>query len=86
MQHRFRRLAAVFAFGVLPFTLTACPGDDDGNAEVEDIAPDEDVDVSGDASVGEDGVDVEGEGSVDDGEDGTDTETESEGGEAEDAG
>jgi hypothetical protein len=63
----YKRLATVFAIGVLPFTLTACPGDDDGNAEVEDVAPDQDVDVSGDADVNEDGVDVEGEGSVDDG-------------------
>jgi len=70
MQPRFKRFAAVFAIGVLPFTLTACPGDDDGNAEVEDVAPDEDVDVSGDADVNEDGVDVEGEGSVDEGEGG----------------
>ena len=70
MQRRFKRIAAVFAFGVLPFTLTACPGDDDGNAEVEDVAPDEDVDVSGDVDTNEDGVDVEGEGSVDDGENG----------------
>ena len=68
MLPKYKRFAAVFAFGVLPFTLTACPGDDDGNAEVEDVAPDEDVDVSGDADAGEDGVDVEGEGSVDDGE------------------
>ena len=76
MQPMFKRLATVFAFGVLPFTLTACPGDDDGNAEVEDVAPDEDVDVSGDANVGEDGVDVEGEGSVDEGEGGGDAEDE----------
>jgi hypothetical protein len=76
MQRRFRRLAAVFAFGVLPFTLTACPGDDDGNAEVEDVAPDEDVDVSGDANAGEDGVEVEGEGSVDEGEGGGEAEDE----------
>lgn len=68
MRRSHRRLVTVVALGVLPFTLTACPGDDDGNAEVEDIAPDQDVDVSGDVSVGDDGVDVEGEGSIDEGE------------------
>ena len=70
MQRRFKKIATVFAFGVLPFTLTACPGDDDGNAEVEDVAPDQDVDVSGDVDANEGGVDVEGEGSVDNGEGG----------------
>ena len=68
MRRDHKKMATLLAFGVLPFTLTACPGDDDGNAEVEDVAPDQDVDVSGDVDAGEGGVDVEGEGSVDEGE------------------
>lgn len=39
MQPRTKRLAAVFSMALLPFTLTACPGDGQAEDEVEEVVP-----------------------------------------------
>jgi hypothetical protein len=39
MQARTKRLTAVFSMALLPFTLTACPGESEGENDVEDVVP-----------------------------------------------
>lgn len=39
MQARTKRVAAAFSIALLPFTLTACPGDGEGEDEVEEVVP-----------------------------------------------
>ena len=45
---RSKRLLALAAIGALPFTMTACPADDDGEAETEDVIPGDEEGDTGD--------------------------------------
>ena len=39
MQARTRRFAAAFSIALLPFTLTACPGEGEAENETEEVVP-----------------------------------------------